>query len=211
MARNLGERLFSVCGPPGYMHCDQGTRFENQLAKELQPMFGSKNTHTAAFRKARKFWVRACPHQSNQACDNWTELLPFVQLAANNTEIYSSRKHRTFIFLIVRLFYHQSMLFSACRQPSNRTPNSIIVTALSKLATSIPDTRWPYVFFPCFFLLIPSIFFTVYSFFSFSLPSRNSDPGSLSSLFPPLSNGTRLRLYREKTSALFFPRQLASN
>ena len=45
------------------------------------------------------------------------------------------------------------------------------------------------------------------------LPTRNSDPGSHSRLFFPLPATVRtcLHFYREKISAFFFPRRLASN
>ena len=47
---------------------------------------------------------------------------------------------------------------------------------------------------------------------SFSLPRRNSDPGSLKQVLLPRPHyGTRLQLYRGKTPAFFFPHRLASN
>ena len=54
----------------------------------------------------------------------------------------------------------------------------------------------------CFFFSIP---FVLHSpLFYLSLPSRNSDPGSPTTV-------RAFYFYREKTSALIFPRRLASN
>lgn len=50
IARALVERVFSVFSPPETLHSDEGTEFENELAKELQSVFGFKKTRTSAYR-----------------------------------------------------------------------------------------------------------------------------------------------------------------
>ena len=88
---HLIDRVFSVFGPPETLHSDQGKEFENQLVKELQSVFGYKKTRTAAYRPQGNSVlerVHSTVHNmlamySNLACDNWAELLPFVQLAHN--------------------------------------------------------------------------------------------------------------------------------
>ena len=44
------ERVFSVFCPPETLHSYQGKEFDNELAKELQPVLGHKKMSTAAFR-----------------------------------------------------------------------------------------------------------------------------------------------------------------
>ena len=85
------DRVFSVFGPPETLHSGQGKEFENQLVNELQSVFGHKKTRTAAYRPQGNSVlerVHSTVHHmlamySNLACDNWAELLPFVQLAQN--------------------------------------------------------------------------------------------------------------------------------
>lgn len=101
IARNLVERVFSVFGPPETLHSDQGLEFENRLVKELQKVFGYKKTRTAAYRPQGNSVlerVHSTVHNmvamySTLACDNWAELLPFVQLAHNTA--YSSTLEET--------------------------------------------------------------------------------------------------------------------
>ena len=101
VVRNLVDRVFSVFGPPETLHSDQGTEFENQLVKELQSVFGYKKTRTAAYRPQGNSVlerVHSTVHNmlamySNLACDNWAELLSFVQLAHNTA--YSSTLEET--------------------------------------------------------------------------------------------------------------------
>ena len=65
--------------------------------------------------------------------------------------------------------------------------------------TMVGAMWWQRHFFSYF--LCPSN--TLHFSFSFSLPSRNSDPGLLSRLFSPLPNyDTRLHFYRDSTPAL---------
>ena len=91
VVRHLIERVFSVFGPPETLHSDQGKEFQNQLVKYFQSVFGYKETRTAAYRPQGNSVlerVHSTVHNmlaiySNLACDNWAELLPFVQLAHN--------------------------------------------------------------------------------------------------------------------------------
>lgn len=106
IVRNLMDRVFSIFGPPETLHSDQGTEFENQLVKELQNVFGYSKTRTAAYRPQGNSVlerVHSTLHSmlamySNLACDNWAELLPFVQLAHNTA--YSSTLHETPHYLV---------------------------------------------------------------------------------------------------------------
>ena len=64
------------------------------------------------------------------------------------------------------------------------------------------------IFFSFFF----STLFIVFALLVLHPPSRGSDPGSHSRLFYPLPTTVcASRFYREKDSAVFFPRRLASN
>ena len=106
VVRHLIDRVFSVFGPPETLHSDQGKEFENQLVKELQSVFGYKKTRTAAYRPQGNSVlerVHSTVHNmlamySNLACDNWAELLPFVQLAHNTA--YSKTLEETPHYLV---------------------------------------------------------------------------------------------------------------
>ena len=50
IARVLVEHVFSVFSAPETLHTDLGCEFENELVKEMQSVFGFKNTHTSAYR-----------------------------------------------------------------------------------------------------------------------------------------------------------------
>ena len=51
IVRHLIERVFSVLGPLETLHSDQGKeKFENELVKELQSVFGYNKARTATFR-----------------------------------------------------------------------------------------------------------------------------------------------------------------
>ena len=91
VARHLFARVFSVFGRPETLHSDQGKEFQNQLVEELQFVFGYQKTRTAGYRPQGNSVlerVHSTVHNmlamySNLVCDNWAELLPFVQLAHN--------------------------------------------------------------------------------------------------------------------------------
>ena len=91
VVRHLIDRVLLVFGPPETLHSDQGKKFQNQLVNELQSVFGYKKTRTAAYRPQGNSVpkrVHSTVHNmfamySNFACDNWAEVLPFVQLAHN--------------------------------------------------------------------------------------------------------------------------------
>ncbi len=106
VVRHLVDRVFSVFGPPETLHSDQGREFENQLVKELQSVFGYKKTRTAAYRPQGNSVlerVHSTVHNmlamySNLACDNWSELLSYVQLAHNTA--YSKTLEETPHYLV---------------------------------------------------------------------------------------------------------------
>ncbi|CAB1098409.1 unnamed protein product [Ectocarpus sp. CCAP 1310/34] len=106
VVRHLIDRVFSVLGPPETLHSDQGREFENQLVKELQTVFGYKKTRTAAYRPQGNSVLERVHNTvhnmlamySNLACDIWSELLPFVQLAHNTA--YSKTLEETPHYLV---------------------------------------------------------------------------------------------------------------
>ena len=106
IVRNLVERVFSVFGPPETLHSDRGSEFENVLVKELQRVFGYKKTRTAAYlpqgnsvlERVHSTIHNMVAMYSTLACDNWAELLPYVQLAHNTA--YSSTLEETPQYLV---------------------------------------------------------------------------------------------------------------
>ena len=83
------------------LHSDQGTEFENQLVRELQTVFGYKKTRTTPYRpQGNSVLERVHSTMHNMlamycdvAHDDWSQLLPFVQMAHNTA--YSSTVHET--------------------------------------------------------------------------------------------------------------------
>ena len=101
IARVLVDRIFSVFGVSDMLHPDQGTEFENQLVRELQTVFGYKKTRTTPYRpRGNSVLERVHSTMHNMlamycdvARDNWSQLLPFVQMA--HSTAYSSTIHET--------------------------------------------------------------------------------------------------------------------
>lgn len=79
---------FLFSGPPETLPSDQGEGFEGQPVKELPSVMVQEN-RTAAYRQQGRSVlgrVHSTVHNmlamySNLACDDWAEVLPFVQLA----------------------------------------------------------------------------------------------------------------------------------
>ena len=102
----LVQRIFGIFGPPETLHSDQGPEFENNVVKQLQDVFGYKKTKTTPYRP-QVISVSERMHStlhamlsmySNTAQNNWTEVLPFIQLAHNTS--FSSTMHETPFFLM---------------------------------------------------------------------------------------------------------------
>ena len=53
----LVERVFGIFGPPKTLHFDQGPEFENKVVKQLQDVFGYKNTQNDTLSPARQLGV----------------------------------------------------------------------------------------------------------------------------------------------------------
>ena len=96
IVRNLVERVFPEFGPPETLHSDGDHEFENDLVKQLQKGLGYKKTRAAAYRPQGNSVLERLPSTvhnmvamySTLKCDNWAELLPYVELAHNTA--YSS-------------------------------------------------------------------------------------------------------------------------
>ena len=106
IAKALVERVFGIFGPPETLHSDQGPEFENKVVKQLQDVFGYKKTKTTPYRpqgnsvseRMHSTLHAMLSMYSNIAQNNWTEVLPFIQLAHNTS--FSSTMHETPFFLI---------------------------------------------------------------------------------------------------------------
>ena len=98
--------LFCIC-TPRTLHSDGGREFENDVVKELQKVYGYKNTRTAAYRPQGNpvlGRVHSTVHNmvatySTLKCDKWAKLLPYVQLTHNTA--YSSTPEETPQYLVL--------------------------------------------------------------------------------------------------------------
>ena len=106
IAKALVERVFGIFGPPETLHSDQGPEFENKVVKQLQDVFGYKETKTTPYHPQGNS-VSECTHStlhamlskySNIAQNNWAAVLPFIQLA--HSTYFSSTMHETPFFLM---------------------------------------------------------------------------------------------------------------
>ena len=50
IANALVEQVSGIFGPPETLHSDQGPEFENKVVKQLQDVFGNKETKTTPYR-----------------------------------------------------------------------------------------------------------------------------------------------------------------
>ena len=100
-ARALVTHVLSFFSAPETLHSDQGPEFENDLVRKLQHVFGFKKTRTLPYRpegtsvlkRVHSIMHNMLATLTNAKCDNWLELLPFVQLAHNTA--YNKALHET--------------------------------------------------------------------------------------------------------------------
>ena len=104
IAKALAERVLDIYGPPGTLHFDQDPKFEHNVVKQLQGVFGYKKTKTTPYRpqgspmseRMHSTLHAMLSMYSNIAPNNWAEALPFIQLAHNTS--FSSTMHETLFF-----------------------------------------------------------------------------------------------------------------
>ena len=82
LARVLVERVFSVFSDPETLHSDQGSEFENETIKELQPVLGFRKTCLSACRPRGNLVIErvyitlhTLAMYVNVKYENWAELL----------------------------------------------------------------------------------------------------------------------------------------
>ena len=119
--------MFAVFSPPETHTPIKESEFENELVRELQSVFGFKKTRTLPYRPQGNSVlerVHSTMHNmlatlANASCDNWVELLPFVQLAHNTA--YIKTLHET--PLITRQFkrVHENCCHATSRYHSRRS------------------------------------------------------------------------------------------
>ena len=119
--------MFAVFSPPETHTPIKESEFENELVRELQSVFGFKKTRTLPYRPQGNSVlerVHSTMHNmlatlANASCDNWVELLPFVQLAHNTA--YIKTLHET--PLITRQFkrVHENCCRATSRYHSRRS------------------------------------------------------------------------------------------
>ena len=106
IAKALAGRVIGIFGPPETLHSDQGPEFENKVMKQLQDAFDYKKTKTTPYRpqgnsvseRMHSTLHAMLSMYSNIEQNNWTEVLPFIQLAHNTS--FSSTMHETPLFLM---------------------------------------------------------------------------------------------------------------
>ena len=97
VAKAMLKSVFSVHGPPKYLHSDRGTEFENALLRRICQMFGVRKTRSTSHHPASNGMVERSNKTLKNAIStmvdldqlNWDERLPYFTFAYN-TSIHAS-------------------------------------------------------------------------------------------------------------------------